>query len=76
MRVQRYITYEDFINSIKLKRRLHAGIIEYIATVEIYNKQYTESLSLKFEDIEDISYYDSFASKELEKKLLKKINKG
>ncbi len=77
MRLQRNITYEEFVNKVIIRRKLYTtGKVVYNGEFKMHGKLYTEKLNYKMNEPEDLSYYDDFARQQLVRKLLRKVNKG
>lgn len=77
MKLQRQITYEDFLNKVIIRRKLYTtGRVEYTGEFEMYGDVYTDNLNYKMNEPEDLSYYDTFARQQLTRKLLRQVNKG
>ena len=77
MRLQRNITYMDFVNGVSVKRKLYTtGMVEYKGEFKMHGNLYTDNVSYNMNEPEDLSYYDNFAREQLIRKLLKQVNKG
>lgn len=77
MKLQRQITYEDFLNRLIVRRKLYTnGRVEYTGEFEMYGDIYKDKLNYKMNEPEDLSYYDNFAREQLIRRLLKQVNKG
>lgn len=75
MRLQRNITYIDFVNKVSVKRKLYTtGRVEYKGEFKMHGCLYTANVSYKMNEPEDLSYYDDFAREQLIKKLIKQVN--
>ncbi len=77
MKLQRQITYEEFVKRIIIRRKLYTtGRVEYTGEFEMYGSLYKDKLNYKMNEPEDLSYYDTFAREQLIRKLLRQVNKG
>ena len=77
MILQRNITYENFVNSVIIRRKLYTtGKVAYNGEFEMNGILYTEKVDYKMNEPEDLSYYDNFAREQLMRRLLRQVNKG
>ncbi len=77
MILKRNLTYETFVNSVIIRRKLYTtGKVLYNGEFEMNGILYTEKVDYKMNEPEDLSYYDNFAREQLMKRLLRQVNKG
>jgi hypothetical protein len=77
MRLNRNITYDQFLEILVVKRKLlNNGNVTYKGFITIGNVNYIEEIGFHINEPEDIPYYDTFARDQLIRKLLIKINRG
>lgn len=77
MKLQRQITYEEFLKNVIIRRKLYTtGKVVYTGEFEMHGSSYRDKLSYKMNEPEDLSYYDTFAREQLVRKLLRQVNIG
>jgi hypothetical protein len=77
MRLNRSITYDQFLERIVVKRKLlNNGSATYKGFITIGDVNYMDEIKFQINEPEDIPYYDTFARDQLIRKLLNKINRG
>jgi hypothetical protein len=77
MKLNKTVTYEQFVENIVVKRKLFTtGNVQYKGIFDFGNKTYTDTVTYHINEPEDIHYYDTFARDQLIRKLLIQINRG